>query len=61
LGLGEKGADRDEYLRVAQESTSIGGHEGQLGNMVLESAVGTLRKIESSIDPSQQDLTNENS
>jgi Fic family protein len=47
--LGEKGADRDEYLRVAQESTSVGGHAGQLGNLVLESAVGTLRRLKATL------------
>lgn len=49
VSLGEKGADRDEYLRVAQESTSVGGHGGQLGNMVLENAVGTLRRLKAAL------------
>ena len=49
VSLGEKGADRDEYLQVAQESTLVGGHGGQLGNMVLESAVGTLRRLKAAL------------
>ena len=49
VSLGEKGADRDEYLRIAQESTSVGGHAGQLGSVVLESAVGTLRRLKAAL------------
>ena len=43
--LGEKDQDRDEYLQIAQESTRVGSHPGQLGKMVLERAAGTLRKM----------------
>ena len=43
--LGEKDHDRDEYLQIAQESTRVGSHPGQLGKLVLNRAEGTLRKL----------------
>jgi hypothetical protein len=49
VSLGEKGAHRDEYLKVAQERLSVGGHGGQLGKIVLESAVGTLGRFKAAI------------
>ena len=47
--LGEKDDDRGEYLMIAQESTKVGGHGGQLGHMVLKRAGRTLRGLRSKL------------
>lgn len=36
--LGEKSEEREEYLQIAQESSKVGGHSGQLGTMVHSKA-----------------------
>ena len=43
--LGEKSEERDEYLQIAQESSKVGGHSGQLGTMVLSKAGGALKNM----------------
>ena len=43
--LGEKNEERDEYLQIAQESSKVGGHSGQLGTLVLAKAGGALKKV----------------
>ena len=43
--LGEKNEDREEYLQIAQESSKVGGHAGQLGTLVLTKAGGAFKKI----------------
>lgn len=43
--LGEKNEDRAEYLQIAQESSKVGGHAGQLGTLVLANAGGAFEKI----------------
>ena len=43
--LGEKSEEREEYLQIAQESSKVGGHSGQLGTMVLSKAGSSLKKM----------------
>ncbi|KAG8530596.1 uncharacterized protein KY384_005099 [Bacidia gigantensis] len=43
--LGEKGEERDEYLAIAQESTRVAGHPGQLGTLVLAKASKGFKKM----------------
>ena len=43
--LGEKAEDRAEYLQIAQESTKVGGHAGQLGTLVLTKAGGAFKRM----------------
>lgn len=47
--LGEKDRDRDEYLSIAAESGKVGGHPGQLGKLVLNNAVESLKRIKTSL------------
>lgn len=51
--LGEKDQGRDEYLQIAQESTMVKGHPGQLGKLVLEHAKGTLRRLKTALTKRQ--------
>ena len=43
--LGEKSEDREEYLQIAQESSKVGGHAGQLGTLVLAKAGDAFKKM----------------
>ena len=43
--LGEKSEDRAEYLQIAQESSKVGGHSGQLGTFVLTKAGDAFKKM----------------
>lgn len=43
VALGEKDQDRDQYIMIANESTRVQGHPGQLGKLVLDQANITLR------------------
>jgi Fic family protein len=43
--LGQTDHKRDEYLFTAAESGKVGGHPGQLGKLVLNSAVESLRRM----------------
>ena len=52
--LGEKSEEREEYLQIAQESTKVGGHSGQLGTMVLSKAGGALKKMLRTLKPQSQ-------
>jgi Fic family protein len=45
VALGEKDADRDEYMFAAQESGKVGGFPGYLSTMVLKNAGGTLERL----------------
>ena len=45
VALGEKSQDRDEYLQIAQESSRVGGHAGQLGTLVLTKADDVFKKM----------------
>ena len=54
ISLGEQSHDRDGYLQIAQESTNVGGHHGQLRTLILTKAgeaftqiLKSLRKKES--------------
>ncbi|KAL8657911.1 MAG: hypothetical protein Q9202_007646 [Teloschistes flavicans] len=47
--LGEKADDREEYLAVAQESTKVSGHPGQLGTLVVRKAKSAYSKMLKSI------------
>lgn len=43
--LGEKSEHRDQYLGIAQESSKVGGHPGQLGTMVLAKASVVFQRM----------------
>lgn len=43
--LREKSEDRAVYLQIAQESSKVGGHSGQLGTLVLAKAGGAFKKM----------------
>ena len=45
ISLGEKSQDRDGYLQIAQESTKVGGHHGQLGTLILKKAGDAFTKM----------------
>jgi Fic family protein len=53
--LGEKDMDREEYLYIAAESGKVGGHPGQLGKLVLESAEGSFRRLKNAVTKQMKD------
>jgi Fic family protein len=49
LPIGEHDTNRDRYLQIAMRSGQAGGYPGELGTMVLEGAVRTLRRLKVSL------------
>lgn len=45
VALGDKSEDRAEYLQIAQESSKVGGHAGQLRTLILSKAGVAFKKM----------------